>query len=64
MINKVNKPLAAGSTGAMQLSFEVQIGTRIRGSTAPMHLGRKGRALCAPLLVSPVISRVAPRQTK
>jgi hypothetical protein len=34
----------------------------VRGHTAPMHLGRKQQALCAPLLVSPVISRGAPRQ--
>jgi hypothetical protein len=40
-----------------------QIDTRIRGPTAPMHLGLKERTLCAPLLVSPVISRGAPRQT-
>jgi hypothetical protein len=39
-----------------------RIGTRIWGPTDPMHLGRKGRVLCAPLLVSPVISRCTPRQ--
>src|SRR5215469_3017141 len=33
------------------------------GPTAPMHVGLKQRALCAPPLVSPVISRGAPRQT-
>jgi hypothetical protein len=35
---------------------------RIRGPTAPMHLGLKEQDLCALLLVSPVISRGAARQ--
>jgi hypothetical protein len=41
----------------------VTIDTRIRGPTAPMHLGLKEWALCAPLLVSSVISRGDSRQT-
>jgi hypothetical protein len=33
------------------------------GPLSPMHLGHKEHAVCAPLLVSPIISRGAPRQT-
>jgi hypothetical protein len=38
--------------------------TWIWGPRAPMDLGLKERALCAPLLVSSVISRGAPRQMR
>jgi hypothetical protein len=42
-------------------SRESRVGGPIRGPAALMHLGRKNGALYAPLLVSPFVSRGAPR---
>jgi hypothetical protein len=39
------------------------INKRIRGPIAPMKLGLKEQAVCAPLLVSHIIFRGAPRHT-